>query len=79
MENTEKLAIGVVTSLCVLGIVAFGAMRERATPPTPRSSLAQGPATAGPLIDTISHGETVELGQYLIPGERTIFEFTADW
>jgi len=77
MEPTEKIAIGAVTAMCVLGIIAFGAMRERGTPPTPRSELAQ--TEAGSLVETISHGERVELERYLVPGQRTIVEFTADW
>ncbi|MHC4897022.1 MAG: hypothetical protein ACYTGW_07940 [Planctomycetota bacterium] len=34
------------------------------------------PAT---LVATISHGETVDLEDHLVPGIWTLLEFTADW
>ncbi len=34
------------------------------------------PAT---LVDTISHGESVDLQDHLVPGTWTLLEFTADW
>ena len=34
------------------------------------------PAT---LVDTISHGESVDLQDHLVPGTWTLLEFTAKW
>ena len=34
------------------------------------------PAT---LVATISHGDTVDLNDHLVPGTWTLLEFTADW
>ena len=34
---------------------------------------------AATLVDTISHGESVDLGDHLQPGTWTLLEFTADW
>ena len=34
---------------------------------------------AGPKIQTVSTGEEVQLASYLVEGQRTVVEFTADW
>jgi hypothetical protein len=36
-------------------------------------------ADPGEQIATISRGENVRLSDYLVPGQRTVFEYTADW
>jgi len=31
------------------------------------------------LVETVSHGERIEIEDYLIAGRWTVIEFTADW
>ena len=61
-----------------VSIAYFGLITAVACTSETRSGAART-SEANAAITTISHGESVELIDYLIAGQRTVFEYTADW
>ena len=63
-----------LTLACVLGfaLAPVGCSKTKIELPTIKLDAAT-------LVDTISHGASVDLKDHLEPGIWTLLEFTADW
>jgi hypothetical protein len=62
--------------LLALALLPAGCNRPGITGPIQLPTTQIDPST---LVATISHGDTVDLDEHLVPGTWTLLEFGADW
>ncbi len=73
------IAVLVLLSLAVTGVIGYVVVDSRATPSASGPAAGGASSALGALVETISRGERVALADYVAPGIRTVFLFTADW
>ncbi len=83
MTGQDKTAL-TLTAAAVLVLIGAMVVVNRSAGPGPEPPTTSG-APAGPAVPadqrvaTISEGQRVEVSPYLVPGRRTVVEFTAGW
>lgn len=77
MTNQEKLGLG--AALLVAGLICGAMLVSMSSDPHREHAKPAAAQSAGPKIQTVSTGDEVQLASYLVEGQRTVVEFTADW
>jgi len=77
VTNQEKLGLG--AALLVAGVICGAMLVSVSNDPRRERARSASAADPGPKIQTVSTGQEVQLASYLVEGQRTVVEFTADW
>jgi hypothetical protein len=70
------IAAAVVVVLLLAGMVGFVLQHQSNKQPA-GALVATG--SVGAKVETISHGEAVDIGKHLVEGQWTVVEFGGDW
>ena len=70
------IAAAVVVVLLLAGMVGFVVHHQSNKQPV-GALVASG--SPGAKVETISHGEAVDLQKHLVEGQWTVVEFSGDW